>query len=133
MLRLLYAVLLTAPVMLLLDGLWLGVIAKDSIKAGLGYHLAPSFLLTPAILFYACYLVGIMIFAAHPAIVAHSPMRALLYGALFGFMCYMTYDLTNLATLKDWPLKVALVDMAWGTTLTAIASYTMYLVYGLLG
>jgi uncharacterized membrane protein len=83
-----------------------------------------------AIIFYLVFLVGLVIFAVYPAVEKGQWQYALFYGALFGFFTYATYDLTNLATLRDWPLSVTIVDMIWGTVLGMSVSVITYLVYG---
>jgi len=120
----------TLLVMLALDVLWLGFIAKSLYRDGIGHLMADPPNLLAGGVFYLLYPVGIMIFAvvpaalygtlAAPAEVSFS--RAILAGALFGFFAYATYDLSNLATLRDWPLRLVLVDIAWGTALTAAAA-----------
>ena len=72
--------------------------------------------------FYLLYLVGVMIFAVRPALAGGDWRQATLFGALFGFFCYATYDLTNLATLKDFTLQATLMDLAWGAVITAVAA-----------
>lgn len=109
-----------------LDYLWLRYMGQSFYRERLGDLLAAEFNLTVAGLFYAAYLVGVVIFAIQPAVAAGSWTTALLYGALFGFFAYGTYDMTNLATLRNWPLSVALVDIAWGTVLTGTAAAAGY-------
>lgn len=101
-----------------LDMLWLGIIARKFYANQLGSLMAdnPNWLV--AIIFYAMYIAGIVFFAIRPAIEAEQVLKATLYGALFGFFCYATYDLTNLATLRDWPAKMVFVDILWGIILT---------------
>ena len=101
-----------------LDMLWLGLIARKFYANQLGSLMAdtPNWLV--AVVFYAMYIVGIVFFAIRPAIEAEQVLKATLYGALFGFFCYATYDLTNLATLRDWPTKMVFVDILWGIILT---------------
>ena len=111
--------LATFSVMGVVDMVWLNVIASDFYKKHMGELL--EFHLLPGILFYLIYVVGIVIFVSGSA-AASSLQSVLLYGALFGFFAYATYDLTNLATLRGWSLSLALVDMAWGTFITAIAA-----------
>jgi len=118
--------LITVPVFFLIDLLWLGVVARDFYRQRLGYLMRPQVNWTAAIVFYLLFIVGIVIFALKPALEAGSPMRALAYGALFGFFTYATYDLTNLATVRDWPLMVTVVDMAWGTVLCALVAWAGY-------
>lgn len=81
-----------------------------------------------AIIFYLLFIVGIMIFAIYPGAEANSIKKAAVYGALFGFFTYATYDLTNLATLNNWSLTVTLVDIIWGTLLTAVVASIGYLI-----
>tara|TARA_R110002020_G_scaffold105570_8_gene246154 strand:- start:886 stop:1287 length:402 start_codon:yes stop_codon:yes gene_type:complete len=101
-----------------LDMLWLGLIARKFYANQLGSLMADSPNWFVAIVFYAMYIVGIVFFAIRPAIEAEQVLKATLYGALFGFFCYATYDLTNLATLRDWPSKMVFVDILWGIILT---------------
>ena len=112
----------TAAAFLVLDALWLGWIAKEFYFSRLEGLVHDSPKLLPAGIFYALYIVGIIVFCIEPALKAGSLRLAITYGALFGFLAYATYDMTNLATLKNWPLSVALVDMAWGAMITATAS-----------
>jgi uncharacterized membrane protein len=113
------AYLATLAVFAIIDTLWLAVVARGFYQAELGSLLAPEVKLWAAILFYLVYSAGIVVFAVMPAIRAESLVTALVMGALFGFFAYATYDLTNLATLRDWPLRMTLVDIAWGTLITA--------------
>jgi len=78
--------------------------------------------------FYLMYCVGIVIFAISPALRSGAWTDAALYGALFGFFCYATYDMTNMATIRDWPVRMSIVDMAWGTVLTGVSATLGYLV-----
>jgi uncharacterized membrane protein len=120
--------LLTIPVFFAIDMLWLGFAARSFYKKHLGYILSPEVNWPAAIAFYLMYIVGIIFFAVRPALEAESLSRALLIGAFFGFITYATYDLTNLATLKDWPLTVVIVDIAWGTVLCALVASGSYLI-----
>lgn len=118
--------LLTIPVFFAIDLLWLGVVAKNLYQNSLAHLLSPTVNWPAALLFYFMYIVGIILFAVKPGLDAQSLTKAAMWGALFGFFTYATYDLTNLATLKDWPVTVVIVDIAWGTTLctlVAVASY----------
>lgn len=118
---------LTVPVFFLIDMVWLGFVSKDFYQAKLGYLLGP--VNWPAALtFYFIYIVGILIFAVVPALTGGSFMKALIMGALFGFFAYATYDLTNYATVKDWPLSVVLLDIAWGIVLTGSVASLSYLI-----
>ena len=111
--------LLSLIVFLAVDMLWLGVVAKDFYRNNLGHLLRADVNWAAALIFYLLYVAGVLIFAAMPALERQSLRQAVLLGALFGFFAYATYDLTNLAPLKDWPLNVVLVDILWGAVLTA--------------
>jgi uncharacterized membrane protein len=113
---------LTVPVFFILDIFWLGVVAKGFYRSNLANFLSPSVRWGVAILFYLIYLAGILIFAIQPALERDSLARAVLVGGLFGFFTYATYDLTNLATLRDWPVVVVAVDIIWGIFLCAVVS-----------
>lgn len=114
--------LATLVVFLGVDAIWLGFVARETYRAGIGHLMADSFNVYAAIAFYLIYVIGIQIFAVQPAVGNGGWQKAALLGALFGFFAYATYDLTNLTTLRDWPLKLSLIDMAWGSVLTAIAA-----------
>jgi uncharacterized membrane protein len=118
--------LLTFVVFLMVDMLWLGVIAKNIYQKYLGGFLAENVNWTAAVIFYLIFVVGISIFAIYPAVNKGSVFNAIIMGALFGFFTYATYDLTNLATLKGWPLTIVFIDILWGTTLSAIVSFSGY-------
>jgi uncharacterized membrane protein len=120
--------LITVPIFFLIDLFWLGIVARDFYKRQLGYLMKPQVDWAAAIVFYLLFIVGIVIFAVRPALEADRPAHALLYGALFGFFAYATYDLTNLATVRDWPLAVTVVDLAWGTILCGGVAWASYLV-----
>lgn len=122
-----YLYLISVPVFFAIDMLWLGVVAQKLYQSQLGYLLGPVNW-PVAIAFYLIFLVGLLIFAIAPAVATKSLMHALVFGALFGFFTYATYDLTNWATIKDWPWAISLVDMAWGTFLAASVSTITYLV-----
>jgi uncharacterized membrane protein len=107
---------------LFVDMAWLGIMAPRFYRPTLGDMAIPGVNLPPAIVFYALYPVGLLIFATIPALKSESITTALIYGALFGFFTYATYDLTNHATLRNWTLQLTLVDVAWGTILAAITS-----------
>ena len=115
--------IITFVVFLMVDMLWLGVIAKNIYQKYLGGFLLDNVNWTAAIIFYFIFVVGISIFAIYPAVNKDSVFNAILMGALFGFFTYATYDLTNLATLKGWPLTIVFIDILWGTTLSAIVSF----------
>jgi uncharacterized membrane protein len=126
--QLLALYLITLAVFLLIDMVWLGVVAKGFYRRHLGSLLGPKVNWTAAILFYLIFIVGLLVFAIKPALVGGEPLKALFLGALFGLASYATYDLTNLATLKDWPLAVAIVDLVWGSVLGGAVSFISVLV-----
>jgi uncharacterized membrane protein len=107
------------PVFFAIDMVWLVLIAKNFYRAQIGHLMKADINWAAALIFYAIFLVGLVVFVIAPAMEKNSPWHALLYGALFGLVCYATYDLTNLAVAKDWPLLITIVDMAWGTVLSA--------------
>ena len=119
--------LLTIPIFFAIDLLWLGVLAKDLYQKNLAHLLSPDVNWPAAFIFYFMYIAGIILFAVKPAIDSESLAKAAIWGALFGFFTYATYDLTNLAVAKDWPVPVTLVDLAWGTVLTSTVSGATYL------
>jgi len=120
--------LLTIPVFFAVDLLWLGVLAKNFYQNSLSHLLSPAVNWPAALLFYLMYIIGIIVFAVRPGLEEASLTRAAAWGALFGFFTYATYDLTNLATLRDWPLRVVFVDIAWGTLLCTLVSGMSYLI-----
>jgi uncharacterized membrane protein len=111
--------LATLTVLVPLDFLFLGVLAKDFFKAQVGPALG-DINAVPAILFYLLYAAGILAFVSAAA--ASNWQHTLLYGALFGLICYATFDLTTLALLKGWTWPAALVDIAWGAVATALSA-----------
>jgi uncharacterized membrane protein len=120
--------LITVPIFFLIDLFWLGVLAKDFYKKHLGYLFRPNINWTAALLFYFLFIAGIVVFAVKPGLETHSSQRALLDGALFGFLAYATYDLTNLATIRDWPVIVTVADLIWGTVLCGGVSWVSYVI-----
>lgn len=106
----------------LIDAVWLRTMSDRLYRVEIGELLADKFRIAPAIVFYLLYILGMMIFAVVPALQNGNWKTALIYGALFGFFTYMTYDLTNYATLKVWSLRVTVLDMIWGTVLTGLAA-----------
>jgi uncharacterized membrane protein len=110
--------LATLVVLMALDFLFLGILAKGLFVARVGDMLGEVGA-APAILFYLVYVVGVLIFVSADA---RGPHSTLLYGALFGLFCYATFDLTALALLKHWSWAVAVVDVSWGAVATAVAS-----------
>jgi uncharacterized membrane protein len=107
-----------------LDALWLGVIARSHYRSGIGHLMAESTNAGAAVAFYAVYALGLMVFVVAPFSGSQGVGLAKLaaMGALFGFFAYATYDLTNLATLRQWPLGLSLLDMAWGMVVSSLAA-----------
>jgi len=121
-----YAIALVS--FLIIDFFWLGFVAKDFYQNQIGHLLREKFLMLPAFIFYLIFVFGLLIFAVYPALSENSLQKALILGGLFGFMAYATYDLTNLATLRDWPILVTIVDMVWGTVLGAsVSALTLFI------
>jgi uncharacterized membrane protein len=120
--------LLTMPVFFVTDLLWLGFIARGFYQRNLAHLLSPQVNWPAAIVFYLIYIAGIILFAVRPALADQSLSKAAIWGALFGFFTYATYDLTNLATLRGWPIKLVVVDVAWGTVLCVLVASTSYLI-----
>ena len=130
MMRLIGTYLATAIGFLAIDSVWLGVIAPDLYERSIGHLMADTFRLDGAIAFYVMFIAGILYFAVFPALNAENPrwQAATVKGGLLGALTYATYDLTNFATLKDWPVSLVYIDIAWGTFLTAGAATVGYLV-----
>lgn len=120
--------LIALPVFLVIDMVWLGLVAKGFYSKQIGFLMKTNINWTAAIVFYLVFIVGLVIFVVTPAIDKKSWLQALLLGSLFGLITYATYDLTNLATIKDWPLLVTFVDLVWGTILAASVSVITYLI-----
>lgn len=114
--------ILTFISFLLIDMLWLGVIAKKTYDTYLSALRAPTVNWPPAIIFYLLFVFSIFIFVINPAIQKNSLLSALTYGSLFGLVTYATYELTNYAVIKNWPAKLVYIDIVWGMILTAIVS-----------
>lgn len=118
--------LIAGGVMGLLDFVWLGFIAKKLYYGEMGSILLEKPNMGAAVLFYAIYIIGVVMLVVMPALEKQSLNHAILYGALFGFVAYATYDLTNLATMKGFSMKVAVIDLIWGAALTAVVAGVTY-------
>jgi len=121
--------IIALPIFLILDGLWLGVIAKSFYAKQIGFLFKTDINWIAALIFYLLFIAALILFVINPAIDKNSITHALLFGALFGFITYATYDLTNLATLKDWPIMVTIVDLIWGSFVTAAVSSLTFLIF----
>ena len=113
---------LTIPVFFVIDMIWLGHVAKGFYRRKLRFILSKDVNWAAAVIFYLIYVAGIIFFAIRPAIAQRSLGQAALLGALYGFFTYATYDLTNLATIKDWPVLIVIVDVVWGVCLCTLVS-----------
>lgn len=115
-------------VFLALDLLWLGIVARRWYAEHLGFLLRPDVNWVAALAFYLLFVAGLVVFVVQPALAHSSWQRVLVLGAFFGLVTYATYDLTNLATIKNWPLLLTLVDLLWGSILSAaVAAITLVL------
>lgn len=114
--------LISFPTLLFVDAFWLGIVAPKFYKTHIGFLMSETPNLLAALIFYLLYIVGLIIFVIQPGLEKNSLINVILMGALFGLVCYATYDLTNLATVKNWPVIVTIVDLIWGTVLSATIS-----------
>ena len=116
----------TAAAFLALDLIWLGGVAGTFYRERLGHLLTADVNVAAAVVFYLLYVTGIAVFAVRPALAAASWRQAVSLGGLFGLVAYGTYDLTNLATLRDWPIEVTVIDMFWGAVVTSLSATAGY-------
>jgi uncharacterized membrane protein len=121
-----FAFAAAAVAMLVLDAIWLSTMAELLYRPQLGDLLADQFRPYPAMVFYGLYLFGVVYFAVAPALRGGGWRSAALNGALFGLVAYGTYDLTNQATLRHWPVLVTTLDMIWGAFISAVAAVAGY-------
>ena len=126
--RIFLTYIVSVPVFFIVDMIWLGVIAKGFYRKALEPLITPNINWIAAIIFYLLFLVGVLIFALLPGMEKRSLVYTIAMAALFGFIAYATYDLTNLATLRDWPLMLSIVDMIWGSFLSASTATITYLI-----
>jgi len=116
-------------VFLAMDAIWLGVLARDFYRTRLAAVIDMHVNIPAAALFYILHVAGVMIFVTVPSVQAGSGLPSVLFrGALYGLFTYATYDLTNLATVRHWPLSLALVDIAWGVCLNAVVALAGFVV-----
>jgi uncharacterized membrane protein len=118
--------LIALPVFFAIDLVWLSLLAKGFYRRQIGGLMRASVNWPAALVFYLLFILGLVVFVIAPAVDKHSWARALGLGALFGLVTYATYDLTNLATLRDWPVVLTIVDLAWGAFLAAAVSIATY-------
>lgn len=119
--------LVTLVAFFAIDMLWLGLIARSFYRKHLGFLMAPTTNWTAAIIFYLLFILGILVFVVVPGLQQEQSLQTVLIrAALYGLITYATYDLTNLATLKDWPVFLTIVDMTWGTVLSLLVSFISF-------
>lgn len=120
-------------VFMVIDLIWLGFIAKNLYSKYLGYLMADKVNWVSAVVFYLIFIGGILYFVLYPSLLDKNLINLIIRAALFGFITYATYDLTNLATIKDWPIQITIIDLIWGTTLSTSVSVISYFIINLLG
>ena len=120
--------IITFIVFMTIDLIWLGVVAKNLYNKYLGYIMTKNINWIAAVIFYVIFVIGLLLFVIYPAMAKNSVQYIIIYGMAYGFITYATYDLTNLATLKDWPIEITIIDLIWGTTLSTLTSYFSYLI-----
>lgn len=120
--------LLAVPVFLAIDFVWLSTMSKSFYQKKIGFLLSKNPNYIAAFIFYLLFAAGIVFFVVMPAIEKKSLLYALGAGALFGLISYATYDLTNLATVKDWPLDLTIIDLIWGSFVSAATSVAVYFI-----
>ena len=120
--------LIALPIFLLLDALWLGLVARGLYQKNIGFLLGPVNW-TVALIFYLIFVAALVFLVIHPAIVARAPVQLLVSALVFGLATYAAYDLTNLATINNWPLSISLIDIAWGMFISAATSISTYYIF----
>jgi uncharacterized membrane protein len=120
--------IVTIAVFFLVDIFWLAFVARKLYKEYLGFIMADKVNVMAALIFYIIFIVGLIVFVINPSLAKESIQSAILMGMFFGFVTYATYDLTNLATLKDWPVLITIIDICWGTILSGTVSAISYLI-----
>lgn len=119
--------LITFLVFIVIDLIWLGLIAKDMYRNYIGFLMKPTPNWIAAIAFYLIFIFGLVYFVINPALASGDMKQVIINGLLFGFVTYATYDLTNLATLENWPVKLTIIDLIWGTSLGGSVSFISFL------
>jgi uncharacterized membrane protein len=125
--------ILALPIFLGIDFAWLTLIAKNFYAKQIGYLMAKNPNIFAALIFYLIFIAGLIFFVISPALDKRMWTYALFAGAFFGLVTYATYDLTNLATVKDWPIVVTIIDLIWGTVVAAAVSVITYFVASKIG
>ena len=111
-----------------IDLIWLGFVAKNIYSKYLGYLMTPNVNWLAALIFYVIFIIGVLYFVIAPSLVDRDFTQLVIRAMLFGFITYATYDLTNLATVRDWPITITIIDLIWGTTLSTSVSVISYLI-----
>jgi uncharacterized membrane protein len=125
--------LIALPAFIVIDMIWLILVARKFYREQIGFLMRPDIVWPAAIIFYLLFIAALVVFVITPAVEKNSLAHALLYGAFFGLVTYATYDLTNLSTLKDWPVLVTIVDLIWGMVLASSVSVVTYLISARIG
>ena len=120
--------LIALPVFFVIDMIWLGLVAKNFYRGQIGFLMKTNINWTAAIVFYLLFIAGLIFFVLSPAVEKLSLTYAIMAAAFYGLLTYSTYDLTNLATLKDWPLLITVIDIIWGIILSVSVSLISYLI-----
>jgi len=115
-------------IFLVIDMLWLTVIAKNLYSKYLGYLMTDKVNFAAAFIFYILFIIGLLVFVINPGLESKSLLKTVGLASLFGLITYATYDLTNLATIKNWPLNITIIDLIWGTTLSTLVSLISFLI-----
>lgn len=124
---------LALPVFLAMDMIWLVFVAKGFYQKQIGLLMKQNINWSAAVLFYLLFIVGLIVFVVIPSLEKNSWTQAVMLGAFFGLITYATYDLTNLATLKNWPLAITVVDLLWGMVLSASVATITHLIASKIG
>ncbi len=125
----LYIYFIALFIFLIIDALWLGVVARNLYKKEIGFLMKKNINWVAAIVFYLLFILGLTVFVIEPVIVRDGQfLNSLTLGSLFGLVSYATYDLTNLATIKKWPIKVTIIDLAWGSFIGGIVSIITHMI-----
>jgi len=122
--------LITLVIFTLIDLVWLLFISRKLYQEKIGHLMAPKANMAAAAIFYLLFIAGIVFFVVNPAAEKQSVLYALGAGAFFGLVTYATYDLTNLATLRDWPVSITIIDLAWGSFVTGTTSAIATWIWG---
>jgi len=115
-------------IFLVIDIFWLTVISKNIYSKYLGYLMTDKVNFVAAFIFYILFIIGLVVFVINPGLEAKSLLKTVGLASLFGLITYATYDLTNLATIKNWPLNITIIDLIWGTTLSTLVSVISFLI-----